>query len=217
MDIPQKLEELNAICKEIQDTYHVKATTVTGDVSCEESVETFVGEAVQELGTLDILHSNAGIVAIGDNPNVEIEKWNKVLDVNLTGMMLVCRTVANVMIEHKHGGAIVNTASMSAHIINNRGFSYAATKAAVKHMTKAMAMQYMQYGIRCNSISPGVVLSGIHDNGPVEGMESMLKLVPMGRFGTLDEIAALVAVPASDVSSFVTGTDILADGGQCIP
>ena len=80
-----------------------------------------------------------------------------------------------------------------------------------------MAMQYMQYGIRCNSISPGVVLSGIHDNGPVEGMESMLKLVPMGRFGTLDEIAALVAVPASDVSSFVTGTDILADGGQCIP
>ena len=83
-------------------------------------------------------------------------------------------------------------------------------------MTKAMAAQYVPYGIRVNSISPGVVLSGIHDNVPVEGMEHMLGLIPMKRFGTLDEIAGWVAVLASDVAGFMTGSDILVDGGQCI-
>ena len=83
---------------------------------------------VKAFGTIHILHSNAGIVLPEDNPNAPIDGWNKVLGVNLTGMMLVCRTVANVMIEHQHGGAIINTASKSAHIISGNGFSYAANQ-----------------------------------------------------------------------------------------
>ena len=216
MDIPSKLTDVQRICDEIKDKYPVNAVAVTGDVADEASVKEFVAQTVEAFGTIHILHSNAGIVLPGDNPNAPIDGWNKVLGVNLTGMMLVCRTVANVMIEHQHGGAIINTASKSAHIISGNGFSYAATKAAVIHMTKAMAAQYVPYGIRVNSISPGVVLSGIHDNVPVEGMEHMLGLIPMKRFGTLDEIAGWVAVLASDVAGFMTGSDILVDGGQCI-
>ena len=215
MDIPSRLEDLQRICMQIEETYQVKAVAVTGDVASEESVNAFIARTVEELGTIDIVHSNAGICLMDDSPDVPLEKWQKVMDINLTGMMLVCRAAANVMIAHGHGGSIINTASMSAHIFNNRGFSYAATKAGVMHMTKGMAAAYVQYGIRVNSISPGVILSGIHDNVPVQGMERMASLNYMKRFGTLDEIAGWVAVMASDLAGFMTGTDILVDGGQC--
>lgn len=216
MDIPPKLEALQNICQEIEDKYHVKALAVTGDVSQEESVLEFVGKTEEYFGTIDILHNNAGIAINGDSPDIKIEDWNRVIGINLTGMMLVGRTVANVMIKHKNGGSIINTASMSAHIINTKGYSYAATKAGVMHMTKAMAAAYVDDRIRVNSISPGVILSGIHDMVPVEGMQYLTSLVPMKRLGSLDDIAGMIAVMASDVAAFMTGEDILVDGGQTL-
>ena len=100
MDIPSKLAGLQRICDEIKDKYPVNAIAVAGDVADEASVKEFVAQTAEAFGIIHILHSNAGIVLPGDNPNAPIDGWNKVLGVNLTGMMLVCRTVANVMIEH---------------------------------------------------------------------------------------------------------------------
>jgi NAD(P)-dependent dehydrogenase (short-subunit alcohol dehydrogenase family) len=221
MDIPNKEEALNKLCKEIKDKYGVNAVCVLGDVSRQESVLEFVNQAVKELGTIDVLHNNAGIILPGDNANASKEDWDKMIGVDLTGIFLVGRTVANVMIEHKHGGAIINTASMSGHIVNRSqdhtyGFSYPTAKAGVMHLTKAMAANYIKYGIRVNSISPGVVLSGIHDPVPVEVMKPAVAEIPLGRFGKLDEIAGIVAFLATDLAGFMVGSDVLADGGQTI-
>lgn len=186
------------------------------------SVKKFVQEAVDQLGTIDVLHNNAGIILPTDvSADTPVEDWQRLMNIDLNGVMLVGRTVANVMIAHKHGGSIINTASMSAHIWNHvkghtYGFAYGVAKAGVLHLTKGMAANYIKYGIRVNSISPGVVLSGIHDYVPIKYLETSLQDIPMGRFGYLDEMASIVAFLATDMASYMVGADVLADGGTCI-
>lgn len=221
MDIPQKKEYLDELCRGIAEKYGVKAISVVGNVADEESVKTFVQEVVDAFGTIDVLHNNAGIILYGDSDHVDYKEWRRLLNIDLDGVFLVGRTVANLMVDHGHGGAIINTASMSAHIWNrnpnhNYGLAYGTAKAAVLHMTKGMAANYIKYGIRVNSVSPGVVLSGIHDNVPAYMMQGSLNEIPLGRFGSLDEIAGMVAVLATDLASFMVGSDVLIDGGQCI-
>ena len=220
MDISTKRAELDRTVTEITDQYGVKAVAATGDVADEGSVTRFIQEAVEAMGTIDVLHNNAGIITL-DRADMSLAEWRRLMSINVDGVMLVGRAAADVMIEHGHGGAIINTASMSGHIINrspdaNHGFAYTTSKAAVLHMTRAMAAEYIKYGIRVNSVSPGVVLSGIHDMAPANIMHDGLTDVPAGRFGTLDEVAGVVAFLASDLSSFMVGSDVLVDGGQCI-
>lgn len=221
MDIPAKEDYLKNLCEQIEKDFAVKAYYVTGDVSSQESVNRFIAEAAEKMGTIDICHSNAGIVLMDDCADVDIEKWNKVVAINLNGMLMVGRACANVMKKDGHGGSIINTASMSAHIINkdasgNYGFAYTTTKAAVLHLTKGMACEYIKYGIRVNSVSPGVVLSGIHDQVPVAFMEVAAQDIPIKRFGKLEEIAGTVAFMATDLASYMVGTDILIDGGTTL-
>ena len=111
---------------------------------------------------------------------------------------------------------------MSGHIINRvpDGARYApgypATKAAVRHLAKSMAMDYAQYNIRFNSVSPGIILSGLHDGWDPEVLLKQAKEIPLGRFGSLDEIVGTVCYLASDLSSYSTGSDIIADGGYTV-
>jgi len=218
MDVPIKENVLQETCALIEKNYQVKAHYVTGDVSDQESVNAFVTKSAEKMGTIDICHSNAGILLPDDCADVDINKWNRVVGVNVNGMLMVGRAAANIMKKDGHGGSIINTASMSAHIINrdasgNYGFAYTTTKAAVLHLTKGMACEYIKYGIRVNSVSPGVVLSGIHDSVPVAFMEIAAKDIPLGRFGKLEEIAGMVAFMATDLAGYMVGTDVLIDGG----
>ena len=121
------------------------------------------------------------------------------------------------------GGAVVNTASMSAHIVNEahgegarHSICYTATKAGVLHLTKSFAMDFCRDHIRFNSISPGYMLSGIHDNIPQSYLDEIAKDTPMQRFGTMDEIGGLVAFLLSDLATLITGSDVLVDGGHCV-
>jgi len=221
MDLPSAKGKLEEICAGIQERYGVKAIALAGDVADEYSVLDFVGEAARELGTLDVLHNNVGIFNPADNADIDIDEWKRLLDINLTGMLLVGRTVANVMIKDGHGGSIINMASMSGHIYNKTGddnysFSYPTAKAGVLHLTRGMASHYIKYGIRVNSVSPGVTLSGTHDNLPISVMENAALQVPIRRFGRLSEIAGVIAFLATDIAGFMVGSDVLIDGGQCI-
>lgn len=223
MDIEPKKEVLEKNCAEIRERYGAKAIYVMGDVSDQASVDRFVKETVDELGTIDVVHNNAGIGLAGDDSDIDLKLWNKVIAVNQTGILLVGRACANVMKEHGHGGSIVNTASISGVIINRiprgmrYGIVYPATKAAVKHMTGAMAMDYLTYNIRFNSVCYGYILSGMHDEGfPKEAFEGMKDTTPMMRLGRLDETVGCVVYLASDMSTFATGSNIVVDGGYCV-
>jgi NAD(P)-dependent dehydrogenase (short-subunit alcohol dehydrogenase family) len=221
VDIDPRAKELQRLAAEIQEKYGVKAFHVTGNVASEKSVDEFVSKVTETFDKIHILHNNAGVILPEDEDDVPYERWRWLMSIDLDGAFLVGRAVANHMKGHGAGGVIINTASMSGHIINRSpnhdyGTAYCTAKAAVKHMTKAMAGNYIKYGIRVNSISPGVVLSGIHDNVPAELMEFARGEIPLGRFGCLDEIASIVAFMATDAAGFMVGTDILVDGGQCI-
>jgi sorbose reductase len=225
MDIPQKEDSLKQNVADIKERYGAEAMYVMGDVADEASVKKFVGQVVDAYGTIDIVHNNAGIGIAGDDSNIPVEQWNRIVAVNQTGILLVGRTCANIMIEHKHGGSIVNTSSMSGLIVNRLpahsryGVVYPATKAAVEHLTKAMAMDYCDFGIRFNSVCYGYIISGLHDvkaGFPVEAFDAMAADTPMGRTGSLEEAVGCVAYLASDLSTFATGSTVVVDGGYTV-
>ena len=220
MDIPPKEEILRQNCEAIREKCGAEVMYVLGDVSDPDSVDAFVDQVVKAFGIIDVCHNNAGIGLAGDVANIELRLWQKVVDINLTGNMLVGRACANVMVAHGHGGSIINTASVSGVIVNRLpqgsryGIAYPATKAGVVHLTKAM--DYAQYGIRFNSVSYGYVISGLHDpraGFPVEAFASMAADTPLGRTASLDEAVGCVGYLASDPSSFETGSNIIVDGG----
>lgn len=221
IDVKAKENILKKIAHEISDMHGCKTVVVTGDVTDPDSVNKAISDTVKSLDTIDILHNNAGIAPSDDTSDISLETWNDIIAVNLTGIMLVGRTVANLMKSHKHKGSIVNTASMAGHIINDLGptertvIGYTTSKAAVRHVTKAMAMDYVNFGIRFNSVSPGYIISGMTDWDP-KILEWCTSKVPMKRLGSLDEVTGAVVFLASDLSTYATGTDIIVDGGYCV-
>lgn len=226
MDIPSKADVLVENCERIEQKYQVKTTCITGDVSDEDNVEHMIQETVRRMGRLDVVFANAGIGGKNDNPSrMDLKDWKRVIDINLTGVFLVNRIAANMMKELGNGGSIINTASMSGHIINKGSRSamnqhmvaYASAKAAVIQLTKSIAVNYVEDKIRCNSISPGMILSGLHDTMDMNVLEAYVRdSVPMNRFAALDEIIGIVVFLASELSSYATGSDFVIDGGVTI-
>ena len=221
MDMPQTEERLKQNVEQIRERYGAKADYVCGDVTDAASIQSFVDKTAEVFGTIDILHNNAGIGGSGDNAEIELDVWNKVVAVNLTGPLLVAQAVVRVMKAHGHGGSVVTTASMSGVIVNT-GPGYASTKAGVRHLTDALAMQYAKEGIRFNSVCYGFILSGMHENmgssdaNHIEGMYKRFEeSTPMGHMGTLSDAVGCVVYLASDLARFTTGTSIICDGGYC--
>lgn len=191
------------------------------DVSDPACVNETMAKLIGRMGEISFVHSNAGVIMPDDNGDMPYDSWKKMLDINLTGMMLVDQAAARQMKAQGKGGAVVNTASMSAHIINRKhggarhAICYPTTKAGVLHMTKAFAMDFCRDNIRFNSVSPGYMFSGIHDNIPTAALDTLASDTPVKRFGTMDEISGVVAFLLSDLATFITGSDFLVDGGYC--
>jgi NAD(P)-dependent dehydrogenase (short-subunit alcohol dehydrogenase family) len=217
-DIPALIDKLEENVNDIKDRYKANAIAVPADVTSPESVQNAIDAAVAAFGTIDILHNNAGIGPKPDDTLIPKDNWDKIVAVNLTGALLVAQAVVRVMKEHNHGGSIVTTSSMSALIVNT-GPGYAATKAGVRHMTDAMAIELAPLGIRCNSVCYGFVLSGMHENmnqdkSKLNELYDMFgSLTPTGHIGTLSDVVGCVVYLASDLSSFATGSTVVVDGG----
>lgn len=171
------------------------------------------------VGTPDVLFNCAGFVASGTILDCDEEQWAFSIDLNLTAMYRMCRTVLPGMVE-RGSGNIINMASAVGSIIAapNR-FVYGATKAGVIGLTKAIAADFITKGVRCNAICPGTVDSpSLHDRMRATGdyevaRKAFVARQPMGRIATAEEIAALVVYLASDESSFTTGVPHVIDGG----
>lgn len=222
MDIPPKKDALEHCADEIAKRYGVKTLALTGDVLDEESVGEMYDKIEEVFGTVDIVHSNAGINVLDDNSGISSGSWEKMMKINVNGAVLIARYGAEMMREHGHGGSVIMTASMSGSAVNRlwdtdlTQMAYCTTKGAIKQFTKSMAMAYSKYGIRVNSISPGYILSGLHDKLPKEFFDFSVDTVPMKRFGALDEIVGVIAMMASDIASYMTGSDVIVDGGYTV-
>ena len=184
------------------------------DVTDENAWQDVVATTVARFGKLDILINNAGIARINSVEDTTSEEWDLVMDINAKGVFLGTKA-AIPEIRKAGGGSIVNISSI-AGLTGGRTSSYAASKGAVRLLTKSTAIQYAADGIRCNSVHPGVIetpmTTPIMLNTP-EGRELNASRHPLGRFGQPEDIAYGVLFLASDESSFMTGSELVIDGG----
>lgn len=190
--------------------------TALCDVSDEGAVARMVDAAAERLGGLDALVNNAGI----SGPTAPIEAtdsaaWMRTYDVNVHGTFF-CTRAAVPHLRRAGGGSIVNLSSVSG-LIGNRGIhvGYNASKGAVRLLTKGIAVQHGRDGIRANSVHPGLMPPMITSGRTADPAQraKMLKSVPLGRAGEVDEVANAILFLASDESSYVTGTEMVVDGG----
>jgi cyclopentanol dehydrogenase len=190
------------------------ATYTHLDVTNEEDWREAVGTAVNRYGKLDILVNNAGIVRRFSIEETTRQVWDEVMAVNSTGVFLGTKYAIPAM-RQAGGGSIINISSISGMIAIGAP-AYNASKGAVRVFTKVTAVEHARDGIRCNSIHPGpidtLMLQSGHED-PATAMERRLRQIPLGRLGTTEDIAYGVLYLASDESSFVTGAELVIDGG----
>ncbi len=195
----------------------VNSIAVKTDVTNPDDVNKMIDNIVAEFGTIDIAFNNAGICVNVKAEEMSYEDWKKVIDVNLTGVFLTSQAVGRVMIKNKKG-CIINTASMSGHIVNvpQPQSAYNASKAGVIMLTKSLAVEWAQYNVRVNSISPGYIGTEMTLKA-TDWIPTWVQSTPVRRMGTPEELQGAVLYLASDASSFTTGSDIVVDGAfTCI-
>jgi NAD(P)-dependent dehydrogenase (short-subunit alcohol dehydrogenase family) len=173
-------------------------------------------EAVLDaVGTPDVVVNNAGIVRFGPLVDLDVADFRLALDVNVVGTFVVSRAVARRWIAAGRGGAIVNLTSMNGVAAGPNAGAYGPSKSAIALLTAQMALEWGQHGIRVNAVAPGLIDAGMSapiyaDAATREARESK---VPLGRLGTADEVAEVVRFLASDAAAYVTGQNVLVDGG----
>jgi NAD(P)-dependent dehydrogenase (short-subunit alcohol dehydrogenase family) len=192
-----------------------RALFVEADVSRPEQVQALVDATIDAYGRIDILFNNAGVLFLGTVLDTEPETWNRVMAVNLTGTYLCSRAVIPHM-KSRGGGSIVNvTSSTGAHDAAANIAAYVASKGAVALLTKCMAIDHAQDGIRVNALAPGPTDTNmLRDNLTEEQLRAFQETFPMKRLGRPEELAEAALFLASDEASFVTGAILPVDGGQ---
>ncbi len=185
------------------------------DVTSETAWQEAIAATLSQFGRLDVLVNNAGISGSFDPDTLSTSAWDRLMDVNAKGVFLGMKHAIPVM-EKAGGGAIVNISSVSG-FVGQKGIhmAYNASKGAVRLMTKSAAVQYARSGIRVNSVHPGVLPAMRSSKATADPAfrETMLAGVPMGRPGRVEEVAYAVLFLASDEASYITGTELVVDGG----
>ncbi|MCH8107591.1 MAG: glucose 1-dehydrogenase [Chloroflexi bacterium] len=185
------------------------------DVTSESSWQEAVAATVARFGKLDIVVNNAGIGGGGRLEDTTVEEWDRVMAVNAKGVFLGTKAAIPEM-RRAGGGSIINISSQLGLVgTDNSSPQYQASKGAVRLLTKATAIQYAGEGIRCNSVHPGPIVTPMTEAGRAnpQRQEVMLSRIPLGRYGLAEDVAYGVLFLASDESSFMTGSELVIDGG----
>ena len=193
-----------------------EAVYVRLDVTDEDSWREAVGTAVSRFGKVDILVNNAGIASWNAGDDASVEEWDRLMEINAKGVFLGTRAVIPAM-RDAGGGSIINISSISGMVgQTNIHPGYNASKGAVRILTKSTAVQHAAEGIRCNSIHPGPVKTPMTERSwsNPEWLQATERRTPLGRYAEPDEIAYGVLFLASDESSFMTGSEVVIDGGM---
>lgn len=189
-----------------------EAMAIQGDVSDAAQAEALIQKTIESYGKVDILVNNAGTTRDTLLMRMSEEDWDIVLDTNLKGTFHTCRAVQRHMMKNRYG-RIVNITSVAGLAGNPGQVNYCAAKAGIIGLTKAIAKESGARGVTCNAVAPGYVPTVLTSTLPQEYVDLAIKMTPLGRAGTPEDIAAAVAFLASDEAGFITGQVLAVDGG----
>ena len=186
------------------------------DIANHSGIEEFIDSVSLELGGLDVLINNAGINLDNLSIRMKVEEWKKVIDINLTSTFFLSKYAIRKMLKNKFG-RIVNITSVVGHVGNLGQANYSASKAGIIGMSKSLAIEYAKKNITVNCVSPGFIVSDM-----TIGIADKVKLyltsrIPMGKFGTGEDVSNCVAFLSSEQASYVTGETIHVNGGMYMP
>ncbi len=220
---PGSEERMEPLVHQLSTRYPVRVIPCYCDVSDPVQVQALRQTVLDEMGTVDIAHINAGVCMPHDDADVSYSTWQKTMEVDLTGAYLTTQMVHQMMRLHGHGGSIILNASISGFGAKFLGGSpapsaaYGTAKAGLYQYGRYLAAALAPYGIRVNIISPSNIWSGIHEGVMTkEGHDLILETVPMKRFGCNEEIQGAMLFLASDASAYITGINLFIDGGYSI-
>lgn len=190
-----------------------RANACATDVASPSSVQQLVDDTLERHGRLDVMVSNAGIGELYHFLDQPFDRWQKTLDVNLTGVFLCGQAAARVMVKHRRG-RIVNVASVAGLRAGSGRLAYGTSKAGVIQLTRQMALDLGEWGVTVNAIAPGPVDTPmVMQSHTAETRRSFTSLIPLNRYGQPEEIASVAAFLAGPESSYVNGQTIYVDGG----
>jgi 3-oxoacyl-[acyl-carrier protein] reductase len=210
---PQEADTANELVKELKGM-GTPAAAIAADVTSTEQVTSLISQIQKNFGHLDVIVNNAGVNTLRTWDDLDRESWDLTISINLTGVFNCCKAVLDLMREQKKGN-IINIASVAA-FIGRGNADYIASKSAILGLTRSLARQFGRYGIRANSISPG-----FHDTEmtrrarqtSAESADEFIKMVPLGYLAEADSIGKAAKFLASDDSYYITGHNLVVDGG----
>jgi len=208
----RRAQALDEACLEIT-AMDGKAQSIVLDIADGESVQRYFEDA----DAFDIIVNNAGISRPGALIDLAAEDWQKVIDVDLTAAFRVCQASARKMRSEARAGTIINVASILGKRVTGGVGAYTAAKAGLVQMTRAMALEWARYGIRVNALCPGYIATDINrDFFDSDAGKALVKRVPMRQLGSLGDLDGPLLLLASDAGRFMTGTEVVADGGHLV-
>jgi glucose 1-dehydrogenase len=193
----------------------IQSLLVQGDVSQEADILRIIGATIEKFGQLDILINNAGIQTEAASHEISADQFDRILGVNLRGAYLCARETIKHLLAQQRPGVVINVSSVHEVIPRPLYLSYAVSKGGMASLTKTLALEYANRGIRVNAIAPGATATPINESW-TEDLEQKAVVeshIPMGRAGTPEEMAAAVAFLASDEAAYITGQTLFIDGG----
>ena len=195
-----------------------RGLAVKGDVSDPETAKDFVARAVEAFGKVDVFVNNAGICPFHAFLDMPVETFERTMRVNLHGAYFMVQAAANQMVKQGHGGAIIAVSSISALVGGEYQTHYTPTKAGLHSLMQSTAIALGRYGIRCNSVLPGTILTDINkdDLADADKRRYMEGRVPLGRLGQPDDLEGPIVFLDSDLAKYVTGASLLVDGGAFV-
>jgi len=212
-DIAQSEEGLKSLVEELKKM-GAQVKYFLADISKYEEVEKMMAEIQKEFGKLDVLVNNAGVIADRTLAKMTKEEWQKVIDVDLTGIFNCSKLALPLLIPNQ--GKIISISSIVGQRGNFGQTNYAAAKAGIIGFTKSLSKEVGRFGVRVNAICPGLIETKMTETIPDQMREAVKRLTSLGRMGKPEEVANLIAFLASDESSFITGAIISIDGGLAI-
>ncbi|CAF4027329.1 unnamed protein product [Rotaria sordida] len=223
-DIEASSSDLQKVQQEIEEIGR-KSIAITADVSDSKSVEKMMEDAAQKLGSLDVVVANAGIGDVKSLLDTTVEEWDRVFAVNMRGVFLCYKEAAKIMIKQGRGGKIIGAGSSVAYKACAMIGPYCTTKWGIRGLTQAAAIEWAPYNITVNAYGPGFIKTSLSDKSNEEFaklqgktvediVNDAVKTIPLGRVGYPDDVANLVSFLASKDSDYITGQNILVNGGR---